>query len=92
MIWVRELTIELAILEVKEDNIAAISDENCSEANKEGKIDLIGVTKSTCCDAWNILNDCSINMGVKNHKGKTMSRTRKNTTMAAERFFDFVFL
>lgn len=48
MSWARELTIELATLEVKVDKIEPISDENCSEANKEGKIDFSGVTKSTC--------------------------------------------
>ena len=92
MSWARELTIELATLEVKEDKIEPISAENCSEANKDGKIDLSGVTKSTCWDAWNILNDCSINIGVKNQRGKTINIIRKNTTMAAERFFDFIFL
>ena len=83
---------ELATLEVKEVRIEPISAENCSEANKEGKIDFKGVTKSICWDAWNTPNACSINIGVKNHIGRMISNIKKNTIKAAEIFFDFVFL
>ena len=66
----RELTTELMILVVKEDRILPISTENCSEASKEGKTDLIWVIKSMLCADWYIEKASFIRRGVKNHNGK----------------------
>ena len=67
--------IEFVTCVTKVCNIDPISAENSSEANKEGKILLRGVTKSTCWAEVYNLNACCKIIGVKNHKGNYDEQT-----------------
>ena len=92
IICATELTKEFAIFDMNEESMEPTSEENCSEANKEGKIDWRGLTKSICCVAWNKEKDWLSIIGVKNHIGRIMMTSKSKTIIPAEIFFEGTYL
>lgn len=88
----KKFTKKLAIFVVKELIIKPISLENCSEANKAGKIFCRGPTKSICWVAWKTLRDWSIRIGVKNQIGRKIIISKNTIISETEKFLEFVFL
>ena len=53
---------------------------------------LRGVTKSICCESKYTWKDCSINIGTKSHKGRTIKKINKMHMIPEEIFFSFIIL